>query len=50
MIGAKLLERATEWRPKPALATAIGNKPPPKAEPAPVPENKNLQVQRDRLM
>lgn len=50
MIGAKLLERATEWRRKPALATAIGNKPPAKAEPAPVPENKDLQVQRDRLL
>lgn len=46
MIGAKLLERATEWRRKPAPA-----KPPQaKAEPALVPENKDLQVQRDRLL
>jgi hypothetical protein len=47
VIGAKLLERATEWRRRPSAA----NKPPAKAAaPAPVPENKDLQVQRDRLL
>ena len=46
MIGAKLLERATEWRRKPSPA----KQPPAKAAALPAPENKELQAQRDRLM
>lgn len=41
MIGAKLLERATQWRRKPE---------PVQKQPAPAPENKELQSQRDRLL
>lgn len=48
MIGAKLLERATEWRRKPAPATPSPKQSP--AEAAPAPENKELQAQRDRLL
>jgi hypothetical protein len=46
VIGAKLLERATEWRRRPSPA----KQPQAKAQPAPVPENKDLQAQRDRLL
>lgn len=50
MIGAKLLERATQWRRKPSPATSPGSKPTAKDQPAPAPENKDLQAQRDRLL
>ncbi|HEU4739563.1 MAG TPA: zinc-ribbon domain-containing protein [Solirubrobacterales bacterium] len=50
MIGAKLLERATEWRRKPSPATSPTKQSPAKAAAAPAPENKELQAQRDRLL
>lgn len=55
MIGANLLERATQWRRKPSLAASRAKKSSAKAEAAQkqaalAAENKELLAQRDRLL